>query len=451
MKKHFLLHLSLIVFFCHASLAQVPNSSFENWVNYVIPSLESWVSVGNTQRSNDAYSGNYSIRMDNNVENNTSGLIAKANLSENLSGGEPYADIPNVISFYAKYNLALGDQGHFIAIFKKDGQDIGSYNGSFEGHTSDTFVQFREAISWETNITPDTIIIIITSKNFEAEVVNGDGYLIIDNIKLENFGDPSQDIKNNGFENWEETLIPHPEGWYTTDIYLFENVGIVPPLPFVSLSSDAFSGSKALLLRNRQFGNDIIPGIAFTDGFHAFEQPTFRIDKRWEYFSGKYKYNSTLDSANVMVRLFKNGFPVGFGLTTIPPAQDENYKTFGFRLNYTVQTTPDSASIVIACANGDHPKGANTTLILDDLAFVDDLIGIDKWNDLSLTPYPNPTTGVVHFSENVDKVEIWNMFGQKMMTFENVQTIDITALTNQMYLIKTENNNQIWIQKISKQ
>jgi hypothetical protein len=135
----------------------------------------------------------------------------------------------------------------------------------------------------------------------------------------------------------------------------------------------------------------------------------------------------------------------------IPPAIDTDFKTFGFRMNYTVQTTPDSASIVIACANGDHPKGANTSLIVDQLEFVDQLVGIDNRIPTTFQLYPNPTTGSIHFSENVEKVEIWNMFGQKMMTFENVQTIDITILTSQIYLIKTENNNQIWIQKISKQ
>jgi hypothetical protein len=292
---------------------------------------------------------------------------------------------------------------------------------------------------------------MVTSKDFDEPSVKGDGFLIIDDIRLENFGDPSTAIKNNDFEDWDVQNISHPEEWYTTDIYIYETVGIIPPMPLVQQSSDAFSGSKALLLRNRQFGPDILPGIALTGNFEAFDQPTFPLNQRREFFTGKYKYNSTLDSATILVRLFKNGFPISTGYHLIPPAIDTDFKTFGFRMNYTVQTTPDSASIVIACANGDHPKGANTSLIVDQLEFVDQLVGIDNRIPTTFQLYPNPTTGSIHFSENVENGEIWNMFGQKMMTFENVQTIDITTLTSQMYLIKIENNNQIWIQKISKQ
>jgi len=292
---------------------------------------------------------------------------------------------------------------------------------------------------------------MVTSKDFEEPSVKGDGFLIIDDIRLENFGDPSTPVKNNDFEDWDVQNILHPAEWYTTDIYIYETVGIIPPAPLAQQSSDAFSGSKALLLRNRQFGNDILPGLALTGNFEAFDKPTFPLNQRWEFFTGKYKYNSTLDSAAILVRLFKNGFPISIGYHTIPPAIDTEFKTFGFRMNYTVQTTPDSASIVIACANGDHPKGANTSLIVDQLEFANQLVGIDNKIPTSFQLYPNPTNGVFHFSEMMENVEIWNMFGQKLMTFENVQTIDITTLTNQIYLIKTEKNNQIWIQKISKQ
>jgi hypothetical protein len=188
--------------------------------------------------------------------------------------------------------------------YEKNGQDIGGYYGSFEGTTADSFMHFREAIAYTDNVVPDTIIIMVTSKDFDEPSVKGDGFLIIDDIRLENFGDPSTAIKNNDFEDWDVQNISHPEEWYTTDIYIYETVGIIPPMPLVQQSSDAFSGSKALLLRNRQFGPDILPGIALTGNFEAFDQPTFPLNQRREFFKGKYKYNSTLDSATILVRLF---------------------------------------------------------------------------------------------------------------------------------------------------
>jgi len=292
---------------------------------------------------------------------------------------------------------------------------------------------------------------MVTSKDFEEPSVKGDGFLIIDDIRLENFGDPSTPVKNNDFEDWDVQNISHPAEWYTTDIYLYETVGIIPPLPLVSESNDAFEGNKALLLSNRQFGQDILPGLAMTGSLDAFLVPTFPMNLRKEYFTGKYKFNSTEDTARILVRLFKNGFPIAIGLQDIPPSQDDAYRTFAFRINYTVQTSPDSASIMIACADGENPRNGNSSLLVDDLQFADSILSIENVASPDFSMYPNPTQGDIYFNENIEEIEIWNIHGQKLEQFKHTNHININHLPNQIYLIKTLHNNKLWTQRIIKQ
>ncbi|NQX97005.1 MAG: VCBS repeat-containing protein [Flavobacteriales bacterium] len=73
---------------------------------------------------------------------------------------------------------------------------------------------------------------------------------------------------------------------------------------------------------------------------------------------------------------------------------------------------------------------------------------------LELTTYPNPTTGKVIFSttEQISSIEIYNLTGQKVATFNNTNTIDISNLTNGVYFAKiiTATNNPV-MQKIIKE
>ncbi|NQX97178.1 MAG: T9SS type A sorting domain-containing protein [Flavobacteriales bacterium] len=87
-------------------------------------------------------------------------------------------------------------------------------------------------------------------------------------------------------------------------------------------------------------------------------------------------------------------------------------------------------------------------------------VGISELdNNLNLNVYPNPTTGKVTFSTtdisaplNDLVIEIYNLTGQKVTTFNNTNTIDISNLTNGVYFAKiiTATNNSI-MQKIIKE
>ncbi|MBL4670323.1 MAG: T9SS type A sorting domain-containing protein [Flavobacteriales bacterium] len=66
-------------------------------------------------------------------------------------------------------------------------------------------------------------------------------------------------------------------------------------------------------------------------------------------------------------------------------------------------------------------------------------LGINETTqNLELTTYPNPTTGKVIFSttKQISSIEIYNLTGQKVTTFNNTNTIDISNLTKGVYFAK---------------
>ncbi|NQX97004.1 MAG: T9SS type A sorting domain-containing protein [Flavobacteriales bacterium] len=66
-------------------------------------------------------------------------------------------------------------------------------------------------------------------------------------------------------------------------------------------------------------------------------------------------------------------------------------------------------------------------------------VGVNEiTQNLELTTYPNPTTGKVTFSttEQINSIEIHNLTGQKVTTFNNTNTIDISNLTKGVYFAK---------------
>lgn len=74
-----------------------------------------------------------------------------------------------------------------------------------------------------------------------------------------------------------------------------------------------------------------------------------------------------------------------------------------------------------------------------------------KFFDLKI--YPNPTNGILKVESNItefDNISIYNLMGEQMLYFEDVNQINLTTLPNGLYLIKFSVNNQQIIKKVAK-
>ena len=68
------------------------------------------------------------------------------------------------------------------------------------------------------------------------------------------------------------------------------------------------------------------------------------------------------------------------------------------------------------------------------------LEGITESAETSIQVWPNPTTGTLHITaDNINKVEIYNLLGQMVLTAEKVETIDLSNLENGVYFLIASN------------
>ena len=67
--------------------------------------------------------------------------------------------------------------------------------------------------------------------------------------------------------------------------------------------------------------------------------------------------------------------------------------------------------------------------------------------------YPNPTTGILNFSENIKSINIYDVSGRFIKKFENISNqVDISQFSQGMYLIESHTfDNQKHTKKVIKE
>jgi len=80
-------------------------------------------------------------------------------------------------------------------------------------------------------------------------------------------------------------------------------------------------------------------------------------------------------------------------------------------------------------------------------------LSINELNDLTFNVYPNPTNGVLNITSKhpIDSIKIYSVLGREVLTTTTeVDKIDISNLTNGMYIIKVSSNNTTAVKRIIK-
>ncbi|MFY0645054.1 MAG: T9SS type A sorting domain-containing protein [Bacteroidia bacterium] len=410
----------LTIFICVCAIlnAQIPNSGFEDWSAVSIPQLEDWNSLGNVELTTDATDGTKAIKLVNDSALGTFGGITNTDLNDEFTGGQPYTDIPLTMSFSCKYDLAPGDIGKIYAVFKAQGVALGVVDFTINGNSADTFVRFNYAVQWTTQINPDTLIVVMASTDIENPNVNGNGYVIIDDITFRNFGTEKDSVDNNSFENWGSIDIEHPNSWFTTDLFLKEEFNLPIVLNSVTKATNPHSGNGAIKLRNVDVDGDLIPGIAVTgDGLSSLTTPSFAVNQRWKHIHGLYWFDQdSTDVANVTATFFLNGALIGAAQVDFTEDHLDDYKYFSGEIQYFSAGIPDSASIIIATGNIENPVGTNTTLWVDDLSFTNHTLTIEEIERSELKVFPNPCLDVLNISShNAQESILYTLDGREVI------------------------------------
>lgn len=99
--------------------------------------------------------------------------------------------------------------------------------------------------------------------------------------------------------------------------------------------------------------------------------------------------------------------------------------------------------------------GINTPayFCLDDIAYTTLPTNLQQITSQSINIYPNPTADYISFSENIQDVSVYDLFGRNVLKFSSItnnEKIDVSNLTSGTYFVKAKVNNQIITSKFIK-
>ena len=95
------------------------------------------------------------------------------------------------------------------------------------------------------------------------------------------------------------------------------------------------------------------------------------------------------------------------------------------------------------------PTSYWNTLFTDRIE--EDCSGLEDAEFAELSVYPNPTRGKVTFSQAIEKVEIIDLSGKTVQTYENANEINIEALPAGVYHLRLTIENKTTTRKIIKE
>lgn len=393
---------------------QLINHSFESWstlsffkepVGYHTTNFQSFLTTGypNVMRVTDSYSGTYAAMMqtiDGNGELIPAGIFIGNPGPYWISGGIPYSDIPDTLSFWAKYNIYTDDTAQLMLIFKYNGNPMGFASAKLTG-ISAAYTNIRVKIDWfRPQLNPDTLCFIVLSSLPDLSPANG-SYIIIDKIELLH---ATQQLPNPDFENWLDLESEEPDGWFTSNLYSMFGSGAS-----ASKSTDHIDGLYSVQLTNAiMIGGDTISFI--TNGMIGDNGPSggTPISQNPLKMTFYYKYEPVgADTAIAMGILWK--FDPGPGVAIIldsvqlklQAAATWTYHEMIF--NYAGFPPADTVTIAFSAGNiGEDGNyvGLGSNLWIDNLILEYGPIGMTEVEKSPARLFPNPVKDQIALGGN---------------------------------------------------
>ena len=445
--KHFTIILLILI--GQYSLAQnIPNGDFENWSTRHHPTLRGWFSpLRNVERTTDAKIGTYALKLSNTYSetgNGTRGYALSINSGDKSSlNGFAFDGDPLSLVFWSKHDLAAGDTARIYAVFREKGAFKGSVDFRFSGSTNGEFVKYNVPISWNSTRTSDTAWLYLYS--YIKNKVEGDGYVIYDDVHFEKIGERQDDIINHSFEDWDTIDLDYPTAWRTIDLREYDNYTRYLPnqATFQVSGSEAFRGNS-LKIKNYDHNGSLRAGYAYigTEEVHA-NNAAFAVSDSFTYLQGYYKYTpDTTDNARILLRMYQGTNRMSYDNIYLEEAREWTF--FSAPINYgNSKGTPDSAAIRAWSTTISQPRGENTALYLDNLELVMEPTPLtmsiqDQFSESSVSIYPNPTNNSLHYTSiyPITRCTVISPLGVHIELRYTDTNIDISTLNAGLYYLR---------------
>jgi len=457
--KYFITLLCFLNAISIVNAQNIPNGNFEKWrVRDHFKPTGMTSTVRNSERTPDAKEGQYALKLSNTYVPNSRGYRSYAFNVDNLNGydGVAFNGDPLSLCFWSKYDLAAGDTARVYAVFREKGTYKGKVDFRFTGSSNSEWVRYSIPIEWSSSRTADSVWINLYS--YADYGVDGDGYVIFDDIHFTNLNERQMDIFNHGFEDWQNVGVHYPTGWQSIDLTTYDKYSsfIFEPTVFQITGTDAFMGENSLLIKNA-FSNSsgrLRHGYCFLGvESNDFYTPHFPIDT-FKYLQGYYKYTPDGDdTARINFRTWGKGKYKSNDNFYLSAANDWTF--FAFPINYySSPITADSAGLIFYSGKTDSVRGPNSSLYLDNIELVMNpkSLNIEVLND-EVFIYPNPFQKNITIKSNeINLLDIYNNLGKLIAThriFIGDNLLDLAELPVGIYYLKTR--KQSWTKKVIKQ
>lgn len=439
---------------CLISFGQhIPNGDFENWeVRDHFKSSDWFTPSRNVERTTDTKSGEYAIKLSNTFIEGSNGISSyafnyRSNNLEKYSGFAFDGD-PLSLAFYAKYDIAEGDKARIVVTFRNKGATNGYVDFRFTGNSNDEFEKFTVPITWYGARIPDSVWINVFS--YEDGKVDGDGYVIFDDIHFDKIGQRMDIEGDAGFENWTNIGVDYTPGWRSIDLRQYElHTGFLPERSSYKISGDeAFKGDYSFLLKN--WNGWGIPRAGFchigSEDRHLYSR-AFAVNDSFHYLQGYYKYlPEDKDTALIMYRTWEEDRSRSYDVIQLTEATEWTF--FSMPINYYVEDAlPDSAALVLYSASGNSIRGFNSALYLDNLDLVMEptpiSLGISELSPVARV-FPNPTTGILHLNSQypIQMCTVRDLLGHEQVLKVVNNSIDLSPMANGLYFLSMYNDNK---------
>ncbi len=172
------------------SQQQIPNGNFETWTG---GEPDSWNSIGTVNQTTDAFQGSYAADLSSVsiLGQFIPGLVTLGNIdvaNQTLTGGTPYTDRPDGVSFTFKYLPSGVDTMFFFAYLTKWNEvtllaDTVAVTGYMNSDTYNIYTRTDLPFIYNSTEIPDTLNIIFLSSGFSG---NAGSSLLIDSLVMKN-------------------------------------------------------------------------------------------------------------------------------------------------------------------------------------------------------------------------------------------------------------------------
>jgi len=426
---------------------EISNGGFENWTDvslYDYPTL--WGSSNTTEyqgvptviKSADAQDGIYSAEIVaaevGSMQDTAIGYVYHGSVGNaGPDGGISYTDNLDEVRFQYKCYMPVGDTLFMILIRYINGIpiELGVYPAAWG--TQATWTQ--GTVSLPATYQNEIFIGFIIANPFGSFEATPGSWVRIDNIKMYEGGVAQANVPDHSFEQWSVENVEVPDDWYTMNELL-----AVGGLENANKTTDANSGAYAIEMTTILEPFDQTPISSYISlgpiDFNQFN-PFLPIpyNATPTTFSGAYKYAPVGDDqAGIQIDFFEMGANIGTHWE--PFKAVGSYTTFSSAL--TITGMPDSISFM-----GYSGDSIGSVLFLDDLNFSGGNVGLETFESMSVSIYPNPTSSTVMIkAEGTYDYIIVDLAGNVVMNDKNIAgavQLDINHLSSGIYIIQMNN------------